>query len=120
MKGKILIIAKFHRTDLVICSHSRERKPLSYSRRNTVCSMLVHGHLLLISYRDPHNCVSFMPYVYIGTSLGNAYLLRPDFFYFLVLGSADPNFLKTRIKINVFYFYFFRRSQFSTAKRNKS
>ena len=36
MKGKIHIIAKFHRTDLVICSHSRERKPPSYSRRNTV------------------------------------------------------------------------------------
>ena len=36
MKDKIRIIAKFHRTDLVICSHSRERKPPSYSRRNTV------------------------------------------------------------------------------------
>ena len=36
MKGKIRITAKFHRTDLVICSHSRERKPPSYSRRNTV------------------------------------------------------------------------------------
>ena len=35
-KGNIRIIAKFHRTDLVICSHSRERKPPSYSRRNTV------------------------------------------------------------------------------------
>ena len=27
--------------------------------------------------------------------------VRPDFFYFLVLGSADPIFLKTRIKIKV-------------------
>ena len=27
MKGKFRIIAKFHRTDLVICSHSRERTP---------------------------------------------------------------------------------------------
>ena len=26
---------------------------------------------------------------------------RPGFFYFLVLGSADPIFLKTRIKIKV-------------------
>ena len=25
-KGKTSIIAKFHRTDLVLCSHSRERK----------------------------------------------------------------------------------------------
>ena len=28
-KGKTCILAKFHRTDLVICSHSRERKTLS-------------------------------------------------------------------------------------------
>ena len=35
-KGKTCIIAKFHRTDLVICSHSRERKTPSYSRINTV------------------------------------------------------------------------------------
>ena len=41
MKGKIRIIAKFHRTDLVICSHSRERKPPSYSRRNTVFEILM-------------------------------------------------------------------------------
>ena len=27
MKGKTLIFAKFHRTDLVICCHSREGKP---------------------------------------------------------------------------------------------
>ena len=31
-KGKTSIIAKFHRTDLVICSHSREGKTPSYSR----------------------------------------------------------------------------------------
>ena len=30
-KGITGIIAKFHRTDLVICSHSRERKTLSYN-----------------------------------------------------------------------------------------
>ena len=33
---KIGIIAKFHRTDLVTCSHSIGTKPLSYSRINTV------------------------------------------------------------------------------------
>ena len=31
-KGAAGVTAKFHRTDFVICSHSRERKPLSYSR----------------------------------------------------------------------------------------
>ena len=34
--GKTGIIAKFHWTDLVICSHSREGKSLSYSEINTV------------------------------------------------------------------------------------
>ena len=36
MKGKTHIIAKFLRTDLVICSHSREGETLSYSLINTV------------------------------------------------------------------------------------
>ena len=35
-KSKTRIIAKFHRTDLVFCSHSRERKIPSYSRINMV------------------------------------------------------------------------------------
>ena len=35
-KGKNLIITKFHRTDLVICSHSREGKIPSYSQINMV------------------------------------------------------------------------------------
>ena len=29
------------------------------------------------------------------------YKIRPEFFYFLVLGSADPNFSKSRIKIKL-------------------
>ena len=33
--------------------------------------------------------------------LSNIVYLWPDFFYLLVLGSADPIFLKTRIKIKV-------------------
>ena len=32
-KGKTCIIAKFHGTDLVICSHSRERKTLACSQK---------------------------------------------------------------------------------------
>ena len=35
-KGKICILATFHRTDLVICSHSREGKPLYYSQINMI------------------------------------------------------------------------------------
>ena len=35
-KGKTHIIVKFHMTDLVICSHSREEKTLTYSRINMV------------------------------------------------------------------------------------
>ena len=40
-KGKIGIIAKFHRTDLVICSHSRGTKPPSYSQINMVA--IIHS-----------------------------------------------------------------------------
>ena len=40
MKGKTRMIAKFHRTDLVISSHSIEGKILSYSRINTVHCLL--------------------------------------------------------------------------------
>ena len=39
-KGRTLIIAKFHRTDLLICSHSGEGKTLSYSRINMAFSSL--------------------------------------------------------------------------------
>ena len=35
-KGKTCIMAKFHKTDLAICSHSREEKSPSYSWINTV------------------------------------------------------------------------------------
>ena len=35
-KGKICITAKFHRTDLVICSYSRERKTPPYSQINII------------------------------------------------------------------------------------
>ena len=38
-KGKTHITAKFYRTDLVICSHSRERKTLSYSQINMVSTL---------------------------------------------------------------------------------
>ena len=34
--GRIKLIVKFHRTDSVICSHSREEKPTSYILINTV------------------------------------------------------------------------------------
>ena len=35
-KSKTRSTAKLHRTDLVICTHSREGKTQSYSRINTV------------------------------------------------------------------------------------
>ena len=43
-KIKTCIIAKFHWTDSVICSHSREGKTLSYSQIN-----MINGHLKLIT-----------------------------------------------------------------------
>ena len=44
-KGKSSIIAKFHRTNLVIFSRSRERKSLSYSRINMVIFVFKHSVL---------------------------------------------------------------------------
>ena len=35
-KSKTRIVAKFHKTHLVICSHARVRKTLSYKRIHTV------------------------------------------------------------------------------------
>ena len=43
-KGKTRIKAKFHRTDLVICSHSRKGKTSSYSQINTVNRDLAKHH----------------------------------------------------------------------------
>ena len=51
-KGKIRIIANFHWSDLVICSHSRERTTPSYSRRNTVTFSWTAA--LLFSFLHPH------------------------------------------------------------------
>ena len=52
-KGKIGIIAKFHRTDLVILSHSRGTKTPSYSRINTVFILLSKTScLFLINYNE--------------------------------------------------------------------
>ena len=46
-KGKTCIIAKFHRTNLVICSLSREGKTLSYSASLTVAKHLSSFHGIL-------------------------------------------------------------------------
>ena len=34
-------------------------------------------------------------------NVSRGFTVRPEFFYFLVLGSADPNFWKSRIKIKL-------------------
>ena len=38
-KSKTCIVAKFHRTDLAICGHSKERNTLSYSQINMVLEL---------------------------------------------------------------------------------
>ena len=50
-KGKTCIIAKFHRTDLLICSHSRGEKTLSCSWINTGALWIVYerGKLSIIT-----------------------------------------------------------------------
>ena len=53
-KGKTHIIAKFHRTDLVIFSHSKEGKTLFYSRINMVQRVMqrkfmIYGYTAMFS-----------------------------------------------------------------------
>ena len=82
-KGKTCITAKLHRTDLIICTHSKEGNTMSYSRINTVLqnlrlfsmkfcyyhfkefhpSALIHRLSWLLGYsssNDHKNCV--LPY----------------------------------------------------------
>ena len=40
-KGKTSIIAKFHRTDLVICSHSRGENPVLWSNKYSIPGIVV-------------------------------------------------------------------------------
>ena len=51
LNGDTRITAKLHRTDLIICCHSREWKTSSYSRRNTA-SAEEHDNLLIIETRN--------------------------------------------------------------------
>ena len=56
-KGKIGIIAKFHRTDLVIWSHSRGTKTLSYSQIHMVSVVQYHiydqpAQIQIIQWQD--------------------------------------------------------------------
>ena len=54
-KGKTRITAKFHWSDLEVCSHSRERKTLSYSQKNTVdLDQVVHNDELI--FKIPVRC----------------------------------------------------------------
>ena len=45
-KGKTWIIAKFHRANLLICSHSREGQTQSYSQRNTVVELKIREYCM--------------------------------------------------------------------------
>ena len=47
-KGKTCIIAKFHRTDLVFFSHSRDGKTPSYSCINMVCTFKNEAYIILL------------------------------------------------------------------------
>ena len=60
------------------------------------------GDYLSVQAHKPCS-ISHVQYIikYQNNSCDNASRLRPEFFYFLVLGSADPNFWKSRIKIKL-------------------
>ena len=47
MKGEIHIIAKLHRTDLVICSHFREGGTLFYSQINMIIKLKYYIYVVI-------------------------------------------------------------------------
>ena len=54
-KSKTHIIAKFHRTDLVICNHSGEGKTPSYSQINIIHKSFAELQLWGVSDENPEN-----------------------------------------------------------------
>ena len=50
-KGDTCIKAKFHRTDLVVCSHFREGRTLSYSQINTIISAQCLSFYLIFDFQ---------------------------------------------------------------------
>ena len=60
--SKTSVLAKFHRADLVICSHSREGKTTSYSQINTVV-WCVYGSYKMDDFfakNDPRYVISLV------------------------------------------------------------
>ena len=77
-KGKTCVIAKIHRTDLVICSHSREGQTLSYRRINTVYYHLYPSFLPLeLSYRQNHLQLTWRDLLVVSTLLLAALTSQP-------------------------------------------
>ena len=65
-KGKIGIVKKFHRTDLVICSHPREGKTPSYSQINTVNARSSFCKLLPKMYEyNRYSTDIFIKHIYV-------------------------------------------------------
>ena len=77
-KGKTHIIAKFHRTDLVICSHSREGKTPFYNQIYT--GYILHS-LKLQNHLHELHCFLGM----ITTQIVKSFLLSLFFFFFVGL-----------------------------------
>ena len=64
--GKSCFIAIFHWTYLAFCRYSRERKSLSYSRRNTVCHKM-NG--IALRGNNPFHLFSFCLPIEQGSAL---------------------------------------------------
>ena len=47
-------LSEFHRTDLVICSHSREEKTLSYNRINMIDPLCVMNFIFVTVLEQKH------------------------------------------------------------------
>ena len=76
--GKTRILAKFQWTDLVICSHSREGKPLSYSWINMVLRIVLAATSHLYCF-DRMVCAEEQTLLVNGQFHSNMKIKRPFF-----------------------------------------
>ena len=100
-KGKTRIIAKLHRTDIVICSHSREGKIPSYSQTNTVKEAAFAASCLkgskffiaaddLIEKEEKMKLAGLLPLQVYPRALANSEYLMIIFFFLIQIIRCDP------------------------------
>ena len=90
IKGKTYIIAKFHRTDLVICSHSRPGKIQPYSQINMVLSYKVLPYLQPKPMKAKEFILSEKANMQFDQCFGSIHIRRPLFSSLVIYIAFSP------------------------------